>query len=98
MPHIDIKLFPGRSDEMKKAAALKIVEAAAAELAAPFTRSTPAAQDPPAFFHRRYPDMLPGSWRSRSPSRCPSWGSSAIPLATRRQPDECIHNLPETIH
>ena len=35
MPHIDIKLFPGRSDEMKKAAAAKIVEAAAAELAAP---------------------------------------------------------------
>ena len=27
MPHIDIKLFPGRSDEMKKAAAEKIVEA-----------------------------------------------------------------------
>ena len=35
MPHIDIKLFPGRSDEMKKAAAAKIVEAAAKELAAP---------------------------------------------------------------
>ena len=35
MPHIDIKLFPGRSDEMKKAAAAKIVEAAAAELKAP---------------------------------------------------------------
>lgn len=35
MPHIDIKLFPGRSDEMKKAAAAKIIEAAAAELAAP---------------------------------------------------------------
>ncbi len=35
MPHIDIKLFPGRSDEMKKAAAEKIVEAAAAELQAP---------------------------------------------------------------
>ena len=35
MPHIDIKLFPGRSDEMKKAAAEKIVEAAAAELGAP---------------------------------------------------------------
>ncbi len=35
MPHIDIKLFPGRSDEMKKAAAEKIVEAAAAELNAP---------------------------------------------------------------
>ena len=35
MPHIAIKLFPGRSDEMKKAAAAKIVEAAAAELAAP---------------------------------------------------------------
>ena len=35
MPHIDIKLFPGRSDEMKKAAAAKIVEAAAQELAAP---------------------------------------------------------------
>ena len=27
MPHIDIKLFPGRSDEMKKAADAKIVEA-----------------------------------------------------------------------
>lgn len=35
MPHIDIKLFPGRSDEMKKAAAEKIVEAASAELGAP---------------------------------------------------------------
>lgn len=35
MPHIDIKLFPGRSDEMKKAAAKAIVEAAAAELQAP---------------------------------------------------------------
>ena len=35
MPHIDIKLFPGRSDEMKKAAAEKIIEAAAAELGAP---------------------------------------------------------------
>ena len=37
MPHIDIKLFPGRSDEMKKAAAEKIVEAAAAELGAPLS-------------------------------------------------------------
>ena len=35
MPNIDIKLFPGRCDEMKKAAAAKIVEAAAAELQAP---------------------------------------------------------------
>ena len=35
MPHIDIKLFPGRNDEMKKAAAKKIVEAAATELNAP---------------------------------------------------------------
>ncbi|MGN1267090.1 MAG: tautomerase family protein [Dorea sp.] len=35
MPHIDIKLFPGRSEEMKKAAAAKIIEAASAELGAP---------------------------------------------------------------
>lgn len=35
MPHIDIKLFPGRSDEMKKAAAEKIIEVASAELKTP---------------------------------------------------------------
>ena len=35
MPHIDIKMFPGRSEEMKKAAAEKIIEAAAEALNAP---------------------------------------------------------------
>ena len=45
MPHIDIKLFPGRSDEMKKAAAEKIVEAAAAELGAPTSAFSVAFTD-----------------------------------------------------
>ena len=45
MPHIDIKLFPGRSDEMKKAAAEKIVEAAAAELGAPTSAFSVAITD-----------------------------------------------------
>lgn len=35
MPHIDVKMFPGRSEEMKKAAAEKIIEAAAEALNAP---------------------------------------------------------------
>lgn len=35
MPHIDIKMFPGRSDEMKKAAAEKIIEAASDALGTP---------------------------------------------------------------
>ena len=45
MPHIDIKLFPGRSVEMKKAAAEKIVEAAAAELGAPTSAFSVAFTD-----------------------------------------------------
>lgn len=32
MPHIDVKMFPGRDDEKKKALAEKIVELAMAEL------------------------------------------------------------------
>ena len=35
MPHIDVKMFPGRSEEMKTAAAEKIIEAAAEALNAP---------------------------------------------------------------
>ena len=45
MPHIDIKLFPGRSDEMKKSAAEKIFEAAAAELGAPTSAFSVAFTD-----------------------------------------------------
>ena len=35
MPHIDIKMFPGRNDEMKKELADKIVEAAMETLGCP---------------------------------------------------------------
>lgn len=35
MPFIDVKMFPGRDEEVKKAFAEKLIDSAAAELGAP---------------------------------------------------------------